>query len=335
MLLNFLWQKLNIKIVVIIVASLLISGQILNAFWPHHLFQMNQIMLLFMFVIQIIVLKEIKFEKEEIKKCIRDKNEPQVLSLFDTKVEKIFCSYIGETISYLLVIFYIYTMFKVQCLERTVTGFYGGILGGCVFYIGIQAYIHYVALLYFAYDLRHIEVRDYSFYFPAMTNWIRRLAREFSYIEKWFLALGLMYSIIYAMNLPEDTIHIDHGITLHSDHNGLLIFTWGGILILFALAFPVFTFLSRAFLKDVICNCKCNSINEIETKLLALSHQYTEENCKLIEQYISLEKAISESDEYPLKYGRTVFDKIYTITLAFITIVSPFLSFAEKIIFKT
>lgn len=335
MLFNFLYNKLNKKIVFLIVVILLFSGQLFNIFFPHHLFQINQLMLLTMFVIQIIVLKEIKTEKEEIKKCIMSKNEPEVLSLFHAKVEKILCSFIGEIISVILVIFYITTMFVVECLEITITGIYGGILGGVVFYVGIQAYIHYIALLYFAYSLRHIHVDDYSFYFPALTDWIRRLAREFSFIEKWFLILGLMYSIIYAINLPRNAILIEHGITLNSNCNALVIITWSGILILFALAFPLFTFLSRTFIKDVIYNCKCNSINKIEKQLFVLSNRPTEEDFLVIERLISLRKIISESDEYPLKYSRTIFDKIYTIILALITLISPFLSFAEKIIFKS
>lgn len=175
MLFNFFYNKLNKKTIFLLIVALLISGQLLNIFIPHHLFHVDQIILLTMFVIQIVVLKEIKIEKEEIKKCIMSKNEPEVLSLFTIKVEKILCSYIGDMISVTLVIFYILTMFAVKCLEITVTGIYGGILGGVVFYVGIQAYIHYIALLYFAYDLRHIQISDYSFYFPALTNWIRRL----------------------------------------------------------------------------------------------------------------------------------------------------------------
>lgn len=335
MLLNLLYNKISKKNVFVIVLVLFVLGQIFNLFSPHNLFHANQVMLLVMFVIQIIVLKEIRMEKAEIKKCIMTKNEPEVSGLFNGKIEKILHSVIGEIISFMLVVLYIITMFALGCLEITITGIYGGILGGLVFYIGIQAYIHYIALLYFAYDLRHIQIIDYAIYFPALTNWIRRLAREFSYIEKWFLSLGLMYSIIYAINLPKDTIFVDFGIKINSNCNILLIITWSGILILFAMAFPVFTFLSRTFIKDVIYNCKCISINNIEKQLFALSNQPTEEDVILIERLISLAKTISESDDYPLKYSQTIFDKAYTIAIALITLISPFLSIAEKIIFKS
>lgn len=334
MLFNIIYNKLNNKIFFLTLLILLILGQFLNVFFPHKLFQINQIMLIVMLIIQVVVIKEIKKEKNEIKKCIMEKNEPEVLSLFSLKIEKIPCTIIGEIMSALLVIFYIVTMFMVGCLEITITGIYGGILGGLVFYVGIQAYFHYIALLYFAYDLRHIQINDYSFYFPALTNWLRKLARELSRIEKWFLVLGLMYCVIYAINLPKNTILIDHNISFNSNCNALLIITWIGILIFFAIAFPVFTFLSRIFIKDVIYNCKCNSINKIEAQLFVLSNHSTEEEFLLIERLISLAKTISESDEYPLKYSRTIFDNVYTVMVSLITLVSPFLSIAQEIIFK-
>ncbi len=334
MLYNYVYNRFNNKIGIVILVFALIMGQMLNIFSPHKIFQFNQILLIFMLIIQVVVIKEIKEEKEEIKQCIMEKNEPEVLSLFSLKADKITCTAIGEIISFIFVIFYIVSMFVLGCIEFTITGIYGGTLGGVVFYIGIQAYLHYISLLYFAYDLRHIQINEYSFYFPALTNWIRRLARELSYIEKWFLILGLMYCIIYALNLPKDIIRINYNVLFNHDYNILLFITWGGILIFFAIAFPLFTFLSRIFIKDVIFNCKCNSIDEIETLLSVLSNHLTEENLVLIEQLISLIKTISESDDYPLKYSRTVLDNIYTIIVSLITLVSPILPFIQEIICK-
>lgn len=334
MLYNYIYNRLNNKIIITTLGFLLVLGQLLNAFFPHNIFQFNQILLIFMLIIQVIVIKEIKKEKEEIKLCLMEKNEPEVLSLFSLKVDKITCMVTGEIISCIFVIFYIIAMFVVGCLEITITGIYGGILGGTVFYIGIQAYLHYISLLYFAYDLRHIQIKDYSFYFPALTNWIRKLARELSYIEKWFLILGLMYCTIYAINLPKGTILINHNISFNSNCDVLLLITWSGILIFFAIAFPLFTFLSRVFIKDVIYNCKCSSINKIETHLSVLSSHPTEGELLLIERFVSLAKVISESDDYPLKYSRTIFDHAYTVTVSLITLVSPFLSIIQEIIFK-
>lgn len=331
---KYIWNRLNNKMIITTLILLFVLGQLLNAFFPHNIFHFNQILLMVMLIVQVVVIKVIENKKEEIKQCLMEKSETEVLRLFSLKVDKITCTVIGEIISCIFVTFYIVTMFVLGCLEITITGVYGGILGGMVFYIGIQAYLHYISLLYFAYGLRHIQIKNYSFYFPALTNWIRKLARELSYIEKWFLFLGLMYCVIYAINLPEETILISNNISFNSNCNVLLLVTWGGILIFFAIAFPLFTFLSRVFIKDVIYNCKCSSINKIEMKLSVLSRHATDGDLLQIERFVSLTKVISESDDYPLKYSRTIFDHAYTVTVSLITLVSPFLSIIQEIVFK-
>ena len=73
----------------------------------------------------------------------------------------------------------------------------------------------------------------------------------------------------------------------------------------------------------------------MENQLLILTNQSTEDDFQLVERLISLTKAISESDDYPLKYSQTIFDKAYTIIISLITLISPFLSIAEEIIFKS
>ncbi len=344
MLFNMLYNKIvnnqhnhNIitKVMLGTILIVFIIGQILNIVSSHHLFYINQALLLVMLIIQIFVLKRIRKEKEEIKINIAERHEPEVSGLFNGRIQKISYSFIGEITSFILVIFYIVTMFILECLEVTITGIYGGVLGALVFYIGIQAYIHYISLLYFAYALRHIEIKNYSFYFPAITKWIRQLAGTFSYIEKWFLLLGLMYSSIYAINLPRDIVMINPSLSLQSNSNILLIITWIGIILLFVIAFPTFTFLSRSFLKSVIYNCKYNSINKIEQLLIINTQQETEESLSRIERYLSIIKAISESDDYPLKYSHTIFDSTYAIMFATITLFSPFLPLVEEFIFKS
>lgn len=61
---------------------LLILGQFLNVCFPHKLFQINQIMLIIMLILQVVVIKEIKKENEEIKKCIMKKMNQKFLASF-------------------------------------------------------------------------------------------------------------------------------------------------------------------------------------------------------------------------------------------------------------
>ena len=224
-------------------------------------------------------------------------------------------------------------MFKVGCLEYTITGIYGGILGSVVFYVGIQAYFRYLMLLYFSWDLKNLQIERYFFYIPALTEWIVRLAREFSYIEKWFLVLGFMYSCIYAVNIPAGAIVIDKGLSIHSSSNLLFLITWIGIIVFFVLAVPTFTFLSRRFIKVCIEQCKSRSIKTLEKQIAILSIDTPEKDLKILQTKLSLIKDISLSEDYPLNYKHTVFDRIYTVCLASFTLVSSFTSVIEQFIF--
>ena len=278
MLLKSLYPKLTSKTMVITASILLILGQILNAICPHHLFHLNQIMLLTMLLLEYMVIKQIKTGTEELKESIK---ESQVLRSFTTRADY---SITSEIISFALVALFITTMFAVGCLEPTITGIYGGVLGAVVFYIGIQAYIHYLSLLHFSSNLRNCKINDYSFYYPALTKWMRVLSKEFKFIEKWFLILGLMYITIYAINIPQGTLAIT-GFALN-----LFLTTWTGIFILFILAVPFLFNIRKNSLKTVVCGCKANSIHQLEKKLTAVPD----------DRYAFLIKSVSQTENYPL-----------------------------------
>lgn len=307
-----------------------IIGHTLNTICKHKYFYFNQYFLFVMLVIQLFVLKKIDTENGEIEKELKNIKENEVWGSFHSKTKKLLHTTKSKIISIILVLVYILTMFKVGCLEHTITGIYGGILGATVFYIGIQAYFRYLILLYFSWDLKNLHLRNYFFYIPALTEWIVRLAREFSYIEKWFLMLGLMYSSIYAINIPPGAVIINNGILFQTSSNFLFFITWVGIIIFFAFAVPIFTFLSRYFIKRCIEHCKCISIKTLEKQVIILSTNTSKEDLNVLQTKLSLIKEISLSEEYPLKYKHTIFDKIYTFCLALLTLISPFVSIIKQ-----
>ena len=270
--------KLTTKSMFILTSILLIAGQILNAICPHHLFHVNQIMLLTMLLLEYMVIKQITADTKKLKESI---TESQVLHAFTKKVEK---HSHHRIISFVLVAFFISTMFAVGCLEPTLTGIYGGILGAVIFYIGIQAYIHYLSLLHFSSDLKNIPINDYSFYYPALTKWMRELSKEFQFIEKWFVALGFLYITIYAINIPQGTLTTT-GLT-----QNLFLTSWIGIFVLFILAVPFLFNIRKNSLKTVVCGCKANSIHQLETKLTAAPD----------DRYAFLIKSVSSTENYPL-----------------------------------
>ncbi len=101
----------------------------------------------------------------------------------------------------------------------------------------------------------------------------------------------------------------------------------------FVFAVPTFTFLSRHFIKVCIEQCKSRSIKTLEKQIAILSMDTSEKDLKVLQTKLSLIKDISLSEDYPLKYKHTVFDRIYTVCLASLTLVSSFTSVIEQFIF--
>ena len=329
-----IFQEKSYKTLWFCLAAMAVIGHVLNKICEHRYFYFNQYLLFVMLVIQLFVLKKIDAENSAIENELKNRKENQVRGSFNTKTKKLMHTSKTTTVSIVLVLIYILTMFKIGCLECTITGIYGGILGALVFYIGIQAYLRYLMLLYFSWDLKNLNIKNYFFYIPALTEWIVRLAREFSYIEKWFLILGLMYSSIYAINIPKGAIVINNGISFKTSSNFLFFVTWIGIGVFFALAVPIFTLLSRCYIKECISQCKCRSIKILEKQIRILSITDSEDDLNSLQSKLLLIKDISLSEEYPLKYKRTVFDNIYTICLTLLTIISPFVSIIEQFFVK-
>lgn len=327
-----IFQEKKYTAIMMHLGILAIIGHSLNAICGHRYFYFNQYCLFIMLIIQKLVIQKIDRENIAIEKELLNIKETEVRGSFKTKTNFLLHTKKGKIISFFLVLFYIYAMFKIGCLEHTITGVYGGILGAIVFYIGIQTYFRYLMLLYFSQDLKKLQLKNYFFYIPALTEWIVQLAREFSYIEKWFLILGLMYSSIYAVNIPNSIIYTNK-ILVYIHSNFIFTLTWIGIIVFFALAVPIFTFLSRYYIKECIRQCKCKSIKSLERQIDILSINSTEADLNLIQAKLSLIKEISASPDYPLEYRRTAFDSIYTIFLALFTLISPFTSIIEHFIF--
>lgn len=326
-------MNINNKTILICLCIMILGGHCLNLFWNHKNFYFNLYFLICMLLLEIFILRRIKNENQKTKKLLSESQETEVYSSFTTKEKKFISDGINNTVSSLLVIFYIFSMYMVGCLEYTATGVFFGLLGALIFYLGIQSYFQYLSLLYFTYDLKNLDIKKYFFYSPALTEWVEQLAQEFNIVEKWFLILGSMYSIIYAVNLPKGAVVLNDCLYINTPCNFLFYLTWIGIIILFVIAIPFFIFLSRHLIKDCIYTCKRKSINIIKNQINMLSYQSTENDLKMIDMKIKLINEITNSECYPLKYSNTIFDNMYTIFFSIITSVSPLLSIIEQVVF--
>ena len=327
---NFV-PNMSFRVIILSMAVILIAGQFLNFFVPHRLFDVNQLILCFMLASQIFVIKKLDKECRRIKESILKSRNLEVSSLFSIKAAAITNSKFSFFAAVIFVVFYIGTMFVLGSVETTITGIYGALLGALVFYTGIMAYVKYISLSYFAYDLKNVDVTNYFFYYPSLTDWIKKLATLFSFIEKWFLVLGVLYTTLFAINLPPNTINFYDGLILNSNNDFLLIITWIGILFFFVLAFPALTFFSHGCIKSKITMLKNITIQEIEKRISSL-HDGSADNLDSIGKYLNLIKAVDETANYPLKSVRAIFDGIYSMLMALAALVSPLLPLIENII---
>ncbi len=113
---------------------------------------------------------------------------------------------------------------------------------------------------------------------------MRELSKEFQFIEKWFLILGLMYITIYAINIPQGTLSTT-GFALN-----LFLTTWAGIFIMFVFAVPFLFSIRKDSLKTLVCGCKAESLSKLEKKLTATPD----------DRYAFLIKSVSQTENYPL-----------------------------------
>ena len=130
-------------------------GNILNKFGEHRNFYINQYS----------STQKIDLENKNLETKLIKQRETEVRGSFKSKIKEYPSPMLKGIISVSFISIYIFAMFKIGCLEHTPTGIYGGILGAIVFAIGIQAYLRYFSLLYFAYDLKRIEITEYFFIF--------------------------------------------------------------------------------------------------------------------------------------------------------------------------
>ena len=138
-----LFQCKGYKVLFVFIVVMAVIGSLLNGLCSHRNFYLNQGLLFIMLIIQVLALKTIDKEDSAIMSELKCKEEYEVLKRFNYIIY-VPSSIVCKLVSIALVLMYIITMFVVGCLDWTVTGIYGGILGAVVFYVGIQAYFKYL-----------------------------------------------------------------------------------------------------------------------------------------------------------------------------------------------
>ena len=292
-------KDLRFRVRLIALFVVIVVGFWLNYTWEHRNFYINQFVLLIMLISQMEVLIGLNRMSGVFKNELRKENKTQLYENFVLKVENGIPLVCNLVTSGLLIVAYIFAMFKLGCLEYTPTGVYGGMLGAVVFGFGIQLYLKFIGLLRFVSGLRNTAVEGYNFYDPSRTTWVMQLAYILRYVEVWFIGLGFMYCLIYAVNLPSGTIVFDNGVSFQTSCNELFYLTWTGIVVFYILAMPVFTCFYHSCIEEYIFRCKHKSVRIIKEQIGDLPQNLSSENLTDIQSKLLLLGSVSRSAVYP------------------------------------
>lgn len=292
-------NSLRFKVELIALFAVVVVGFWLNHTWEHRNFYFNQFVPLIMLFAQVEVLFDLNHMFGLFKKELQRENKIQLYENFVSKVEKGVPLVCNLAISGLLIVVYIFAMFKLGCLEYTPTGVYGGVLGAVVFGFGIQLYLKFVGLLRFVSVLRNTAVDGYNFYDPSRTTWVIQLAYIFRFVEVWFIRLGFMYCLIYAVNLPSGTIVFNNGVSFQTSCNELFYLTWMSIIVFYILAMSVFACFYHDCIEEYIFRCKRKSVRIINEQIGGLPQNLSSENLTDIQSKLLLLGIVSKSAAYP------------------------------------
>lgn len=292
-------KDLRFKVEIIALFAVIVVGFWLNYTWEHRNFYFNQFVLLIMLFAQMEVLIGLNRMSGVFKDELQKEHKTQLCENYVSKVENGIPLVCNLVISGLLIVAYIFAMFKLGCLEYTPTGVYGGILGAVVFGFGIQLYLKFVGLLRFVSELRNTAADCYNFYDPSRTTWVMQLAYILRFVEVWFIGFGFMYCLIYAVNLPSDTIVFNNGVSFQTSCNELFYLTWTGIIVFYILAMPVFACFYHDCIEEYIFRCKRKSVRLINEQIGDLPQNLSSENLTDIQSKLLLLGSVSKSAAYP------------------------------------
>ena len=187
------------------------------------MFYINSIILLVMLLCQVYVLKNMDSKFFNIKEALVLSEDREFFRLCTDTYQ---FSILKVLLSVAFVFMYILSMYKVGCIDYSVSGIYGGVFGAIVFFVGIHAYIKFFGLLRF---VSGFGSRDNN-------EIVSKIRETVSYTGKWFFALGLLYCFIYYINIPKNIVSA--GIPF-------LIATWVGIVVFFGFGLVIAAIVNR------------------------------------------------------------------------------------------
>lgn len=308
-------HDITLKKIIIFCVIIIVFGYIANRITPYPLFYFHQIWLIFIFLISLYSVKSFLSIFDDDNNIKGD----QILSIQYSQTKKNMKSSKCFVMAIIVVIFYFTNIVLLKYIEINAVGIYAIFLGSLSLFTAIIGYYQFVQLVVHIKALTKINITKYNKYIPANTPWLVELAETASKFRNIFLLLGLMFTIEYAILIPDGAIHFKSPFSININNKIPFIITWLGILVFIVLAFPLFNYLIKVYLKKIVQNLKLKTIHEFERMLdieLNKIHPYELESFALerISAYASLISEVDNSHSYPIKDSTSLISIILSLT---------------------
>lgn len=257
---------------------------------------------------------------------------PETRSLYLNKLIPIQKTFLAPVVSLVITVFFFSCIVKLEYIDWDSIGIYAIYIAGSSVLIGAYGYVQYLCFLWFVYQAGKLEYRSesYNMYTPAATPWVSQLAKISQRLRSFFLWIGLIYVIEYAMLVPADKISFtDNTISLNTPNNAAFLVSWLALFLLVIVAFPVINHYQRKFVTDLIEKLKEQTVQELSVLMVEEKHSEQDKRWRMsmVITYSVLIENIRRTKSYPIKqfFG-------YETIMTFVTFIVHVLNLYSKVV---
>ena len=256
---------------------------------------------------------------------------PETRSLYLNKLLPIQKTYLAPAVSVVITVFFFSCIVLLEYIELDIIGVYAIYIAGSSVLIGAYGYVQYLCFLWFVYQAGKLEYRgeSYNIYSPAATPWVSQLAKTSQKLRSFFLWIGLIYVIEYAMLVPTDKISFeDDMIALNTPNNVAFLISWLALFLLVIIAFPVINHYQRKFVTDLVEKLKDQTVQDLSVLMVEEKRREQDKHKRMstVITYSVIIENIQHTKSYPIKqlFG-------YETVMTFVTFVVHVLNLYSKI----
>lgn len=231
---------------------------------------------------------------------------PETRSLYLNKLLPLQKTLLAPAGSLVITGFFFTCIVMLEYIELDIIGVYAIYIAGSSVLIGAYGYVQYLCFLWFVYQAGKLKYRSesYNIYTPAATPWVAQLAKTSQKLRSFFLWIGLIYVIEYAMLVPTDKISFaDDTITLNTPNNAAFLISWLALFLLVIVAFPVINHYQRKFVTDLVEKLKDQTVQDLSVLMAEEKRQEQDKQRRMsaVITYSVIIENVRHTKAYPIK----------------------------------